>query len=196
MSKNRFVRRSCVTSSPISRPPADYQGALLAAVAEVAENSLFAFADASDQATFDAAAAASDAAGDWLHACILFTGPTGGQFAVTLPAALARRLSAAFAGADSADDIGDADLIDFTGEFANMVCGTWLTRACRHEAFNLTPPCVQRGGPDRGTGGVTGDGGSANFYLAIDDTPIRLEIDWGTAAPAVPRSAPERADAR
>jgi hypothetical protein len=185
-----------VTSSPISRQLADYKGALLSAVAEVAENSLFAFADASDEAAFDAAAAASNTDGDWLRACIHFTGPIGGQFALTVPAALARHLCAAFAGAETPDDIGEGDLIDFTGELANMMCGTWLTRACRHNAFNLTPPCVRRGGPDRATGGVTGEVDSASFYLAIDDTPIRLEIDWGTAAPAILHCAPEGADAR
>lgn len=185
-----------MTSSPISRQLADYQGALLAAVTEVAENSLFAFADASDKAAFDAAAAASDADGDWLRARICFTGPIGGQFSLTVPEALARRLSAAFAGADSADDIGEGDLIDFTGELANMVCGTWLTRACQHEAFDLTPPRVLRGGPGRATGGEPGDAESASVYLAIDDTPIRLEIDRVTAAPTAPRSEPERADAR
>ena len=183
-------------SSPISRPLADCQGALLAAVTEVAENSLFAFADASDQAAFDAAAAASNTDGDWLRARIHFTGPIDGQFSLTVPAALARRLCAAFAGAEISDDIGEGDLIDFTGELANMVCGTWLTRACQHEAFNLTPPRVLRGGPGRPSGGEPGDAQSANVYLAIDDTPIRLEIDWGTAAPTAPRSVPERADAR
>ncbi len=29
-----------------------------------------------------------------------------------------------------------------------MVCGTWLTRAFRHEAFSLKPPLVLRADPD------------------------------------------------
>ena len=183
-----------MTSSPSSRPLADCQGALLAAVTDVAENSLFTFADASDEAAFEAAATASDTNSGWLRARIQFTGPIGGQFTLTVPGALARRLCAAFAGADTSDDIGEDDLIDFTGELANMVCGAWLTRACQHEAFDLTPPRVRRGGPGRATGGKPGD--ADRVYLAIDDTPIRLEIDWGTAAPTAPRSVPEHADAR
>jgi CheY-specific phosphatase CheX len=185
-----------VTSSPISRPLADYQGALLAAVAEVAENSLFAFADASDEAAFDAAAAASEGGSDWLRASIQFAGPIGGRFTLTVPGALARRLCAAFAGADSADEVSEADLVDFTGELANMVCGTWLTRACQHEAFNLTPPRVLRGGPDPAPAHAAGRADPATFYLAIDETPVRLAIDWDPAAPAAPRPLPERADAR
>jgi CheY-specific phosphatase CheX len=185
-----------VTSSLNLQPLADYQGALLAAVTEVAENSLFAFADASDEAAFDATAAASETDGDWLCARMAFTGPISGQFALTLPAALARRLCAAFAGADSTDDIGDADLVDFTGELANMVCGTWLTRTCRQVAFDLTPPRVLRGGPGRATAGNAGHVESARVYLAIEDTPVRLEIAWGAMAPTVPPSDPERADAR
>lgn len=185
-------------SFPISRQLADHLGALLAAVTEVAENSLFTFADASDEATFDVAAAAAgidDTDGDWLRASIRFTGPVAGQFALTVPVGLARRLGAAFAGADTANDMGEDDLIDFTGELVNMMCGTWLTRACQHEAFTLTPPRVLRGGPDRAMGGEPDDAESTSFYLAIDDTPIRLEIGWSTAAPTAPCSVPERADA-
>jgi CheY-specific phosphatase CheX len=161
----------------------------------VAENSLFTFADACDEAAFDAAATALDTAGDWLRACIQFTGPSSGQFTLTVPEALARRLGAAFAGADSADDIGETDLIDFTGELVNMVCGTWLTQSCQYEAFDLAPPRVLRGGPARAPGGAPGDAESIRVYLTVDDTPIRLEIDWGSAAPAAPPSGPERTDA-
>lgn len=185
-------------SSPISPELADYRGALLAAVTEVAENSLFAFADASDEAAFEEAVTASNTGGgsDWLRACIQFTGPIGGRFELTISGGLARRLSTSFAGAATPDDIGEGDLIDFTGELANMVCGTWLTRACQHESFSLTPPQVLRSRPDRATHVEPGDAEFTSFYLAIDDTPIRLEIDWGVAAPTAPRSAPERADAR
>src|ERR1035437_10378622 len=90
MSKNRFVRRSCVTSSQISPPLADCHGSLLAAAAEVAENSLFTFADASDEAAFDAAAASWNADGGSLCARLRFAGPSSGQFTFTLPVALAR----------------------------------------------------------------------------------------------------------
>lgn len=182
-------------SSPISRQLADYKVAILAAVSEVAENSLYAFADASDQAAFDAAAGANPD-GDWLRAGIDFKGPTSGRFVLTVPAALARRLCAAFAGAETPDDIGEADLLDFTGELANMVCGTWLTRACRHDAFNLTPPRVQHVAFQRRDGRRDK---ADTFYLAIEDTPVSLEIEWDTpvtTASTASRGVPETVDGR
>jgi CheY-specific phosphatase CheX len=166
---------------------ADYQSALLSAVTDVAENSLFTFADASSEAAFNATAAASDDDG-WLSARLSFAGPIGGEFTLILPGALARRLGASFSGAESSDEIGDRDLVDFTGELANMVCGSWLTRACQHAAFNLTPPRVVRGAPGRPA--------STSVYLAMDDTPVRLDVDWAAGIGAAPPAAVEAADAR
>jgi chemotaxis phosphatase CheX-like protein len=180
-------------SSPISRPFADDQAVLLSAVTEVSENSLFAFADRSDARAFGAAVAADP---DWLVARIRFSGPIGGRFALTIPRALALRLCAAFAGADTAEAIGDGDLLDFTGELANMICGTWLTRACQHEAFGLTPPSVLPAGPAAVAGGDPLRPDSWTCYLAIDDTPIRLEIDAVAGALATPPAATVPADGR
>lgn len=176
-------------SSPISLELADHQAALLGAFGEVAENSLFAFADASSEAAFDEAARTT--ADAWLHAGIRFSGPVGGRLEMVAPATLIRRLCAAFAGAPSPDDIRECDLFDFAGELTNMVCGTWLTRTWQHESFSLTPPRVRRS-PDHD--GRAGRGGTppGTFYLAIDDTPIRLELEWDDAVPA----ARERIDGR
>jgi len=158
---------------------ADYRGALLTAVTDVAENSLFAFADASTVDTFDAAATAPMAEGgsEWLRAEVDFKGPIAGRFELVAPAPLARHLCASFAGAEP-EEIGEGDLLDFTGELANMMCGTWLTRACRHDAFSLMPPRVDRGQPDLAT---SDDELSERFYLSIDDAPIRLALHWDRA---------------
>jgi hypothetical protein len=165
-----------VTCSLLSLPPADLALGLHAAVVEVAENSLFAFADQSDQATFDAAAGAT---GDWICTHIRFTGSTCGTLEVNTPAALVRRLCASFAGASPDDAISESDVVDFAGEFANMVCGTWLTRTCRHESFSLTPPRVIAGSAAIDLGGESGGSSATTLYLAIDDTPIRLVVAWG-----------------
>jgi CheY-specific phosphatase CheX len=176
--------------SPISPPIADYHEALLAAVTGVAENSLFAFVDASDQATFEAATIApgADGGNDWLSAGIDFKGPIAGRFELTLSEALARHLCASFAGAETADEIGESDLLDFTGELANMMCGAWLTRAARHDAFSLMPPQVMRGRPGLATAGSESP---ERFYLSIDDAAIRLDLYWISTVPP----APEPADA-
>jgi len=166
-------------SSPISPVLVDCQALVLAAVSDVAENSLFAFADASEQAAFDAAAAAplDDGGSTWVNACIDFTGSITGRFTLTVPEPLARHLCAAFAGAESADEVSDGDFLDFVGELANMVCGDWLTRASRHEAFSLTIPRVHPGPPDNNQPGAAA--ASEHVYLSIDDVPIRVQIQWG-----------------
>jgi hypothetical protein len=150
---------------------------LLAAVSDVAENSLFAFADASEQAAFDAAASAplGDGGSEWVHAFIDFKGSIAGRFTLTVPEPLARHLCAAFAGAESADEVGDGDLLDFAGELANMVCGAWLTRASRQEAFSLAAPRVGQGPPENHPPGAAA---SEHVYLSIDDVPIRVQIQW------------------
>jgi hypothetical protein len=178
-------------SSPISPALADYREALPAALAEVAEFSLFTFVDVSDSAAFFAAAALPIADGgcDWIRADVDFTGVRAGHFAITVPETLARRLCASFAGAETDAPIADRGLLDFTGELANMVCGTWLTRSCRHEAFSLTPPRVRRERP--GPAQPSGDRCDP-FYLSLDDAPIRLEIHWAGS----PASSQEPAGGR
>jgi chemotaxis phosphatase CheX-like protein len=166
-------------SSPILLALADCHEPLLAALAEVAENSLFAFADMSDQAAFGATAAPLAEGGEeWLHATIVFKGSIAGRFALTIPAPLSRRLCASFAGADSADEISDEDLLDFSGELANMICGAWLTHAVPHEVFNLQAPKVVSAEPVP----VVSNAASEHVYLAIDDVPVRLDLSWEPAA--------------
>ncbi|MEP7305658.1 MAG: chemotaxis protein CheX [Acidobacteriota bacterium] len=189
MSKNPFAQRSCVMCSPISPSPVEDRDALLAAISDVAENSLFAFADASEQAAFEAAATAplTEGGSDWLSARVHFSGPVAGRLELTVPEPLARHLCASFSGAETPEEIGETDLVDFIGELSNMMCGTWLTRARRHDAFSLTPPEVHRGAP-RGDRSEDAE----LFYLSIDEAPIRVVVQGGIAPP--PNQ--ERADAR
>ena len=161
----------CSQQSPA---PADSRRTLLAAVSRVAENGLFAFADPSDQAAFDGVGV-SAAGGGWLRARVRFTGLVQGQLVLTVPEALARGLCAAFAGVESADPIRDADLIDFSGELANMVCGGWLSAASPQGTFALMPPQVVRGGPARAE--TDGRRPLETFYVAINDRPVRLEVE-------------------
>jgi putative nucleotidyltransferase with HDIG domain len=164
----------------ISPALAEYGDTLVAAATEVAENSLFAFTNACDEAAFEAVAAPSSGGDGWLRANIEFSGPMIGRFELSVSEPLARHLGAAFAGSESGDDLSDDDLVDFTGEFANMICGTWLTRACRRESFTLSPPRVERRAPKPAR---PADATTQQFYLAIDEAPIRLEVYWGERNP-------------
>lgn len=157
-----------------SRPLAESQEALLAAAADVAENSLFTFAELSDQATFDGAANDGGAAA-WLQVSIRFSGPADGCFELAAPEALSRRLCSAFAGTEAPDDIDDNDLLDFAGELANMICGAWLTRASAKESFDLTSPRVGRDRPAANHRAAV-DSTHYSLYLTVDDAPVRLNI--------------------
>lgn len=155
-------------SSPTSlqRPlDADALDAFCAAAVQVAEESLFAFAEPCDVGAFRAA---GDAAAAWLTADVTFRGPFHGRAEVTLPAPLATELCAAFCGADAAD-LTDDQIHDFTGEFANQMCGLWLTRNHGHERFDLDAPVVKAGAtPD--VDGVSGG------FLLVNDHPVRLSL--------------------
>ncbi len=176
-------------SSPISQRLADSVEQLLAAAGDVAESSLFAFAEPSDEATFRAAAPAV-AVGGWLKARVEFVGPAAGSFDLTVPESLTRRLGAAFLGAESPDEITERALLDFAGELANMLCGTWLTRACIQESFDLSTPRVTRGQP--GPADPSSGPDDLACFLNLDDAPVMIAIRQVPSLPAVP----EPADAR
>jgi CheY-specific phosphatase CheX len=161
----------------------DDVAAVVAAATEVAENSLYAFVDTSDEAAFDASTAASDGAGGWFRADVGFRGVVDGRFILTVPRALAVRLGVAFAGVESPTDLAEGEVADFVGEVTNMFCGAWLTRAVRKQAFDLTPPRVQAT-PRSGLVGSAPptDGRGRRLYLAIDDTPIAIEIQCEAVA--------------
>jgi len=157
-------------SSPMSHL-AELRRGLPEAVADVAENSLFAFADSSDEATF--LEASSGLPADWVHASVGFAGSASGRLELSAPAAVVSRLCAAFSG-EMTPEVSDAALVDFAGELTNMVCGTWLTRAWGDLLFALTPPQVVRGGvapPGSATASPEG-----MLYMSIDDAPVRLQI--------------------
>lgn len=134
---------SSLTSAP--RPDADAMAALGAAAVHVAEDSLFAFAE---PCSADALAMSLDARPDgepWLRAAVRFRGPFHGVAEVSLPRDLAVELCASFGG-DSPDEVAAQDLRDFAGEFANMTCGLWLTRAHSHARFDLDAPRIDEFG--------------------------------------------------
>lgn len=130
-------------SSLISAPrlDADMMAALGAAAVNVAEDSLFACAEA---CSADALAVSLDARPDgetWLRAAVRFRGPFQGVAEVSLPRDLALELCAAFGG-ESPEHMAPQDVRDLVGEFANVMCGLWLTRAHSHARFDLDAPRI------------------------------------------------------
>jgi hypothetical protein len=112
------------------------QAALDRALTLVAEESFFAVVD---PAPDDLAPPDSHL----LNVLVTFEGGFAGTLSCTMSRALAHELTAAFSGA-SLDEIAVADpaVDDLAGEFANMVCGRWLTDVAPQHLFSVTHPAV------------------------------------------------------
>lgn len=142
--------------------------ALLSAVTDVAERSFFAMVEPLDEPRF---AAASEAVLEWLIARVSFADSRSqGTVLCHLPAALADRLFDGFSGRDAGDPAPlVTEVHDLVGEFANMVCGSWLTRAANDRTFALCKPEVQA------VAALAIDPATA-LCIDIDGSPCAIEI--------------------
>ena len=158
----------------------DGEDAIRSAIADVAERSFFATADPCDEARLAELASPHDR---WLVATVRFDeGPCAGEVSCRLPGSLADRLFDAFSGREPEEPAPDPDqLFDLVGEFANMICGAWLTRAASHQSFSLSKPVVTScpGGCTRAEAARPG------LAMAIDDLPFVIDVRFG-AVPARP----------
>ena len=107
--------------------------ALDRALAIVAEQSFFAMVE-------PVPSEAPAVEGPIVSACVTFEGSFSGSLAGRMPRSLAHELTAAFIGEEVPSD-GEA-VDDLAGEFANMVCGRWLTDVAPQLLFRLDHPVV------------------------------------------------------
>lgn len=120
------------------------RAALDRALTLVAEESFFAMVDpVPDDLTEVVGPALSDRP-VLVRARVTFDGGFAGALCCTMPRALAHELTVAFSGA-APEDIAVADpaVDDLAGEFANMVCGRWLTDVAPQQLFSLAHPSVE-----------------------------------------------------
>jgi CheY-specific phosphatase CheX len=144
--------------------------AVLSAITDVAERSFFAMVDAVDAARF--AGSGADISG-WLAAAVTFDdGGCRGTVVCHLPSSLADRLFDAFSGRD-VDDPPPlvAEVHDLVGEFANMVCGSWLTRGANDRTFSLGTPEVTV------SAALTADPASG-LRVELDGSPVLIDIGF------------------
>jgi hypothetical protein len=149
---------------------------IYAAVSDVAERSFFSMIDPCEAEAFDDLAAVH---GEWLAMAVGFDdGVFQGHVKCQLPTELALRLLDAFTGRDPADPppaVGE--LHDLAGEFANMICGSWLTRASNDRTFSLTPPRVKP------IAAPSGPRGGARVTTTIEGFPCIVDIAFGGLMP-------------
>ena len=159
------------------RPP-DGLAELGDAAVRVAEDSLFAYAEPCDAANATGLIRARTAVEPWLAASVAFTGPFDGEVRVSLPRPLCADLAGAFCGVPP-DSLDPAQVADFAGELANMVCGSWLTQTHRTERFALASPVVA----DAAAADVVAAAADPGALgLVLHATPLLLALCAGTPA--------------
>jgi hypothetical protein len=141
----------------------------------VAQQSFFAFAEICDAERFGGALAAVGARpeGRWLRSRVEFAGAFAGVIELTLPYALAADLLMAFTGLTPEEVARESHVFDSTGEFANMVCGTWLTHACAHRRFDLGSPVVAPASPP-----VERLTDSREELVLLNDQPLSMRLEF------------------
>jgi CheY-specific phosphatase CheX len=175
-------------------PPVDAGLALRDAFVDVCENSFFAYVEPCEEHRFAALAeqysrgARADQDGDgrsigrsrqpseWLKASVAFTGPLAGAIEVILPEPLARWLVASISGESPEVAIAEHEVFDGLGEFANMICGAWLTNLSQRHTFDLRPPAVTRMTPDWTPLTDSGWNDERGHRLVINELPVRLRL--------------------
>jgi len=156
------------------------QDALQSAVIEVCENAYFVFVepcDAPQLATLVEKVRAERGhgpAGRWLNASVAFNGASSGQVEVVLPERLGTWLVVSLLGLPADTTLQDDQLLDGVGEFANMVCGAWLSKANETASFTLDMPKVSR--MPAGWTPDSAPSGDAQAYRTVVVNDLPLEV--------------------
>jgi hypothetical protein len=158
--------------------PAERAGDLLSALTSVAEESFFGFFTPLEADACDAAVAES--VGEWLHVTVAFSGPFDGSLHAAMPVALGDELLAAFLGRAPDEPLDLGDVNDMAGEFANMVCGLWLSRRCSNAVFTLEGPVARRNAEHPAGWRHT----QARAIGALNDHPVAIWLRVGADQPA------------
>ncbi len=153
---------SSVKSAPITLS-SEARDPLIDAATRVCETSFFAFVEPSSSELRASAALEPR----WYHTSVDYDGPLRGSLAVALPEGLAREVFAAFLGFADSWSANQAEIEDVVGEFANMVCGAWLTSLGGDSCFTLSHPEVSSGGLP-----VLDD---MAIMLAVNDRPVVIQ---------------------
>ena len=169
--------------------PADASALLRQALFDVCEQSFFAYVEACSPERFselvgEISPAQPDAIGrpagrpkpsEWLKASVAFTGPFAGAIEVIMPERLARALVGSLLGEPPDAPMPEHQIFDGIGEFANMVCGAWLTGFSDRQAFALRPPAVTRMAPGWTLLSESGPD-DRGHRVCVNDTPVRVRL--------------------
>lgn len=162
-------------------PPDQAGESLRDAFVDVCENSFFAYAEACDRNRFAQLAeqfsnAERRGPSEWLKASVGYSGPSAGAIEIILPEQLARWLVISIAGEGDEAELAEHEVFDGLGEFANMICGAWLTNLYQKQTFELRPPVVTRMTPQWTPLADSSWNDERGHRLVINDRPVRLRL--------------------
>ncbi|MEQ1833276.1 MAG: chemotaxis protein CheX [Candidatus Eisenbacteria bacterium] len=120
----------------------------------------------------------------WYATAVDFSGPFSGEVAIVLTRSLTLELYRSFAGMNLDENPSEFEIRDFAAEFANVVCGSWLTKHYTQLKFDLAAPSVDVLLPDPSAPAAGYNDFAAHLYLKINDIPVQV-----TFAPRVQRAA-------
>jgi chemotaxis phosphatase CheX-like protein len=162
--------------------PTDLHDTLQAALIEVGENAYFVFVEACDAAMFGALAEqerdrSNGQPVSWLMASVRFTGAFSGSVEIVLPERLGQWLVSSLLGMTPDETLPEPQMFDGVGEFANMVCGAWLSRVGDQALFELKVPAVTRMPDDWQP---VGDGRAREELMcrmvSLNESPMRIRV--------------------
>jgi Chemotaxis phosphatase CheX len=168
--------------------PADASALLRQALFDVCEQSFFAYVEACTPERFselvgeispagsDGRAGARSKPSEWLKASVAFTGPFSGAIEVVLPERLARSMVGSLLGEPPEAPMPEHQIFDGIGEFANMVCGAWLTGFSDRQAFALRPPAVTRMAAGWTPLSEAGAADERGHRVCVNDAPVRVRL--------------------
>ena len=162
--------------------PTDLHDTLQTALIEVGENAYFVFVEACDAGGFATLAEqerdkAHGAAVTWLMASVRFSGAFSGSVEIVLPERLGRWLVSSLLGMTPDEELPEAQVFDGVGEFANMVCGAWLSRVGDQALFELKVPAVTRMAAEWNP--VADGRGREEMrcrMVSLNDSPMRIRV--------------------
>lgn len=172
----------------LAQAPADASALLRQALCDVCEQSFFAYVEACSPERFtelvteisplqaEGRAGARTKPSVWLKASVAFTGPFGGAIEVILPERLARSLVGSLLGEAPDTPMPEHQIFDGIGEFANMVCGAWLTGFSDRQAFGLRSPAVTRMAPGWTPLSEASVADERGHRVCVNEAPVRVRL--------------------
>jgi len=117
-------------------------------------------------------------AGPFLKSEIPFEGYFSGTLSLLVPYSLSEMLAQNFMGFE--EEVNEPQILDVSGELANMVCGNLFSVLDKNSVYVLGTPATQRIAPQAGQGLL--EAADLTLKFMAEDQPIILQIQFNPKA--------------